>query len=272
MYRLSKPANPQSGLARAASGAASGALIGATGSFVLSSLIVVGATPLRAAVCATGAILGVIIYWRWNRLAWVLLGVTLLAWCAVAFSPLAHRLTTGLVRNDPVPQSVDAVVVLSGSVTHDGMLGPEALDRLLTGLALVRAGRAPTLVITEPRPWKDRSITTIVDQRRLIALLPAEPRVVVIDGVINTRTEALGTARALPPATVHTIALVTSPMHTRRACRVFEHAGYVVTCVASESRDIALHSLSTVSDRLAAFRMAVSERAALALYQYRGWV
>jgi hypothetical protein len=53
---------------------------------------------------------------------------------------------------------------------------------------------------------------------------------------------------------------------------VFEHVGYKVVCVPSESRDIALHSLSTMSDRLAAFRMAVSERAAFALYRYRGWV
>ncbi|MEO8945604.1 MAG: hypothetical protein ABI338_03825 [Gemmatimonadaceae bacterium] len=63
-----------------------------------------------------------------------------------------------------------------------------------------------------------------------------------------------------------------SPLHTRRACRVFEHMGYKVVCIPSESRDIALHSLSTTSDRLAAFRMALPERLAFYLYRYRGWL
>ena len=249
-----------------------GALMGLVGCFVLSSLLLDVITIQRTVACVFGAVIGAVIYTNSTRVAWILLLASAVAWCVVAFSPIARGMSAGLVRSDPVPQSVDAVVVLSGSVTRDGMLGHEALDRLLAGIALIRAGRASTIVITEPQPWKDTTITTSADQRRLIALLPAPPRVVVIRGVVSTRTEALGTERQLPPATVHSIAVVTSPLHTRRACRVFEHVGYTVACVPSESRDIALHSLSTVSDRLAAFRMAVSERLAFALYHHRGWV
>ncbi len=248
-----------------------GAFMGFTASLALSSLVIGGLTTQRAIACVAGVILGAVIYLRSTRVAWSLLTLSLATWCLVALSPIAQLFTNGLTRTDPIP-SVDAVIVLSGSVTYDGMLGPEALDRLLAGLVLIRTGHSSTLVITQPHPLRSHSVTTAADQRRLIALLPTTPRVLVIDGVINTRTEALGTARQLPPATVHTIAVVTSPLHTRRACSVFEHVGYHVICVPAESRDIALHSLSTASDRIAAFRMALSERIAFAVYHHRGWV
>lgn len=249
-----------------------GALLGAVTSFVSSSLLFGGILPTRVLGCALGLVLGAIIYVRWPRVMWAALVAAIVAWSVVAFTPVSRALAAGLVRSDPVPDSVGAVVVLSGSVTDDGMLGPEALDRLLTGLTLIRAGDSPTLVITQPHPLTDPTITTARDQRQLIALLPVTPRVVVIDSVVSTRTEALGAARQLPPAGTHTIALVTSPMHTRRACAVFEHVGYTVVCVPSQSRDIAVRSLSNASDRLAAFRMAAAERVAFAVYRYRGWL
>lgn len=246
--------------------------MGVVSCFVLSSLLVPGFTRWRTAACILAAIVGSAVYYKSTRVAWSLLVIPVVAWCVVAFSPIARNVSDGLVRSDSIPQTVDAVVVLSGSVSDDGMLGGEAMDRLLKGVALIRAGYSPTIVITRPHPLDDPSITTDADQRRIIALLPTPPRIVVVDSVVSTRTEALGTARELPPATTHIIAVVTSPLHTRRACRVFEHVGYKVICVPSESRDFALHSLSSVTDRLGAFRMATSERLAFALYRYRGWL
>lgn len=248
-----------------------GAVLGAVASFVLLDLVIAGG-PARAIGCVLGGIIGAIVYVRWRRTAWSLLVIAIAAWCIVAFTPVSRRMIAGLVRSDTIPPGVNAVVVLSGSVTEDGMLGHEALDRILRGIALIRAGTSSTIVITQPHPLDDRSVTTDADQRRLIALLPSAPRVVVIDGVVSTRTEALGTARQLPPVSARTIALVTSPLHTRRACRVFEHVGYNVVCVPSESRDMALRTLSTADDRVSAFRMALYERLALALYGHRGWL
>ena len=249
-----------------------GALMGLVACFVLSSLVVPGFTRWRTGACVFAALVGAAIYYKSTRAAWLLLVASFAAWCVVAVSPVARYVSNGLVRSDSIPQSVDAVVVLSGSVSDDGMLGGEALDRLLKGVSLIRAGYSSTIVITQPHPLDDPSITTNADQRRIIALLSMTPRIVVIDSVVSTRTEALGAVRELPPATTHVIAVVTSPLHTRRACRVFEHVGYKVVCVPSESRDFALHSLASVADRLGAFRMAVSERLAYALYRRRGWV
>ncbi|MEO7043051.1 MAG: YdcF family protein [Gemmatimonadaceae bacterium] len=252
--------------------AAIGALMGVVACIVLSNLLESGFNGWRTAGCVCGALIGAAIYCKSTRLAWSLLLVSFAAWNLVALSPIARYTSNGLVRSDSIPQTVGAVVVLSGSVSEDGMLGGEAMDRLLKGVSLIRAGYSSTIVITRPHPLDDTSITTDADQRRIIALLATLPRIVVVDSVVSTRTEALGTARELPPATTHIIAVVTSPLHTRRACRVFEHVGYKVICVPSESRDFALHSLSSVADRLGAFRMAVSERLAFELYRYRGWV
>lgn len=267
--RIDRSSRQQLGVAQRL---AIGALLGAVTCFVLSSLLFGGILPMRVAGCALGLIVGVIVYMRWPHVMWGALVAAIVAWSVVAFTPVSHVFATGLVRNDPVPDSVDAVVVLSGSVTDDGMLGPEALDRLLAALALIRAGKSSTLVITQPHPYADPTITTARDDRRLISLLPVAPRVVVIDGVVSTRTEATGAAQKLPPSEARTIALVTSPMHTRRACAVFEHVGYRVVCVPAQSRDIAVHTLSNASDRLAAFRMAAYERLAFVVYEHRGWL
>lgn len=246
--------------------------MGLVACFVLSSLLVPGFKAWRTGACALGAIVGAAIYYKSTRVAWSLLLVSLAAWCVAVGSPIARAVSNGLVRTDSLPQSVDAVVVLSGGVSDDGMLSSEALDRLLKGVSLIREGISSTIVITQPHPLEDPSITTDADQRRIIALLPGSPRIIVVDSVVSTRTEALGTVRELPPSATHTIAVVTSPLHTRRACGVFERVGYKVICVPSESRDFALHSLSSVADRLGAFRMAASERLAFLLYRYRGWV
>lgn len=251
---------------------ATGALGGAATAFILTSLLLDGFSEARWIACIAGAAIGAVVYPEWPRTAWSILAVAAVLWTIAAFSPAARVLSNGLVRSDPVPSSVDAVVVLSGSVSDDGMLGSEALDRLLSALALVRAGRSSMLVITQPHPLPDARITTNTDQRRLIGLLPSPVRVVVVDNVVSTRTEATGTARQLAPATAPSIAVVTSPLHTLRACAVFEHIGYRVSCVPAESRDFAIRSLGSAHDRLAAFRMALSERAAAALYRYRGWM
>jgi len=252
--------------------AAAGALAGSLAAGCALALILYPLSWRHAVVAVIGGVLGALIYAVRPPIVWLVLGVVALAWAIVAWTPLAKTLTDGLVRRDPLPAHVDAVVVLSGSVTADGLLGGEALDRLLTGFALIRRGEAATLILTEPHEWEDTSITAAGDQRRLLQLLATPPRVLTVDRVTSTRTEALGAARVAPPARVPTIALVTSPLHTRRAGAVFEKVGYRVFCVPSESRDIALHSLATASDRINAFRMAVYERVGYWDYRWHGWV
>jgi uncharacterized SAM-binding protein YcdF (DUF218 family) len=74
------------------------------------------------------------------------------------------------------------------------------------------------------------------------------------------------------PAAPVQIALVTSPMHTRRACATFEKLGFRVVCVPALERDHDTWHPVTAEDRLAAWRAYLYERLAWVEYSYRGWV
>ena len=79
-------------------------------------------------------------------------------------------------------------------------------------------------------------------------------------------------ARLLLPAGARSIALVTSPMHTRRACATFERAGFRVHCVSSgEGLAVTRHPVTSL-DRLAAFREYVYERLGMVEYRAKGWL
>ena len=190
----------------------------------------------------------------------------------VAYTPLISRPARSFVRTDPLPSSADAVVVLSAGVTPDGFLHQQGLDRLLTGMALVRHGVAPTLLVTrEERDVNDRKVTAASDQDSLAALAG-------ITNVISTPLEASTHDEALAVKKIATssgwkrIVLVTSPFHTRRACATFEHVGLTVSCTPSASRDIAVRSLELPDDRVEAFGMWIYETAATLQYKRRGWI
>lgn len=248
-------------------------MIGACAALLIYGLAWDPQLSLRSVTVMTaGALIGMYLYQRNVRLAWSMLLLGALAWCTIALTPVARYAVQGLVRDDSIPAHVDAVIVLSGSVTTDGGLSVEALDRALAGLELVRKGASSTIVFTEVHAPDRPGVTGAADQRRLVALLPRGVRVITVRRIGTTRMEAERTAIVIPPHSVTAIAVVTSPLHTKRACATFEHVGYRVSCVAAFSRDISVRTLSTASERLAAFRMAVYERAALVSYRRHGWI
>ena len=107
--------------------------------------------PSAALVALIGALVGLT---RAAIVLWIATAAALLAFCVIAMTSFVTRVlpTSAMVRQDNLPAGrLDAVVVLSGGITPDGLLFPEALDRLLTGLALMRDSVAPVLVVTEPR-------------------------------------------------------------------------------------------------------------------------
>jgi uncharacterized SAM-binding protein YcdF (DUF218 family) len=231
------------------------------------------ALPLTLAAGLLGAVLGVAPF-RWLRWLFWLSAIVACACCAlVAFTPLTTTVlpTQDFVRRDPRPRAAaDAVVVLSGGVTVDSLLGTQALDRLLTGLELMRDSLAPTLVVTRARRG-GVGISADPDQQRLRALVARPFAMLVVDSVRTTRDEAVNAARLLLPRGADAIVLVTSPLHTRRACAAFERVGFHVVCVPAASRDYTLHPDGSM-DRLALFRMWIYERMAWLKYKRRGWV
>jgi uncharacterized SAM-binding protein YcdF (DUF218 family) len=233
--------------------------------------------PLAPVVAVAGALVAMSRIRLLNWIATSCAAVLLAAFALVALTPFTTcLLPKQLVRRDAPPRApVDAVVVLSGGITPDSLLRPEALDRLLTGLALMRDSVAPALVLTRARRPQD-GVSADADQARLRALVTRPFPVLFVDSVRSTRDEAtnawrlLRTRIALPDSIA--IALVTSPLHTRRACATFERVGFSVTCVPAMSRSYSIERASSAPDRLALFRAWLYERAAWALYRTRGWV
>ena len=193
----------------------------------------------------------------------------------LGMTPVMSSVASAWVRADSVPASgLDAVVVLSGSVTAIGTLNQTAADRLLSGLELVRRGVAPRIVTTHVvvRP-RGTAISSDTDQARLVALAGLTSRwMLMSDEVHSTRDEAIVVSRRVRPLGAQRIAIVTSPMHTRRACATFEAVGLRVTCVPALERDELMRRPAAARDRLAAFRAYFYERLASVWYRYHGWI
>ena len=219
---------------------------------------------------AVGAILGAS---RLRPLLWIAGAIVALICVVVAYTPVVSTLSRQVVRRDPPPARVDAIAVLSAGLTPDGMMRSETLDRLLTGLALARQGVAPALLISrERRSFGDKVVSDSADQQSLLSLAQPSAHAIFVDSVITTRTEAL---RMKAIARAHgwsKIAVVTSPMHTKRACATFEAAGFQVVCVPAVVRGSGLEQGSNAEDRLRAFRSWLYETFASSSYRRRGWI
>lgn len=227
--------------------------------------------PGAIAAAVVGALLTLT---RVRPLVWVAAALLITAVYVVAITPFVSSVLAprSLVRRDAMPtEPLDAVVVLSGGITPDSLLMPEPLDRLLTGLALMSRGVGRVLVVTEPRR-PDDGATAARDQRWLRALVSRPFDMLAVDSVHTTRDEAVGAWRILQPRGSTRIAVVTSPLHTTRACSTFERVGFTVTCVPAISRAYDVNAPRSANDRLALFRDWLYERTALIEYRRRGWL
>jgi len=217
-----------------------------------------------------GAILGAS---RLRPLLWILAGIVAVICVAVAYTPIVSTLAKPLIRRDPLPARVDAIAVLSVGLTPDGMMRGETLDRLLTGLALARRGIARALLISrERRTNQGKVVSDSADQESLLALAKPSAQVIFVDSVFTTRTEALRMKAIAQARGWSTMAVVTSPMHTRRACATFEAVGLKVVCVPADVRESGLYEGSNAQDRSRAFRSWLYETFASSSYRRRGWI
>ena len=210
---------------------------------------------------------------RLRPLIWVPAGVIAVICIIVVYTPGVSVLSRSYVRIDPLPARVDAIAVLSAGITPDGMMRPETLDRLLTGLSLARRGLAPVMLVSrESRVVGAKSVSDSLDQNAVVEPMRGGARVIFVDSVLTTRTEALLMRDIARPNRWGTLAVVTSPMHTRRACATFEAVGFRVVCVPAAVRGSGLYTAADAEDRLGAFRSWLYETFATASYKSRGWI
>lgn len=250
---------------------ASAAVITAVAFLLIATLAFDLFSRQAIAAIVVGIVLGALLG-NHRAVVWTIFALACAAWLVVIFTPIARVATRGLVRADARPTHADAVVVLSGSVSDDGLLGQQAIDRLLAAMSLVRGGVSDTLVLTVWHAADHPEVTSAHDELRIASLLPPGVTIVQVGRIGTTRLEAERIATTLPPSRVPHVALVTSPLHTRRACATFEHVGYRVSCIPALSRDVALGALASARDRVETFRMAAYERAALVKYRWKGWI
>jgi uncharacterized SAM-binding protein YcdF (DUF218 family) len=255
--------------------AAAGAIVGALSAVAAHILGVqqLLRTPdlvLYIPAALVGAILMVS---RLRPLLWIAAGTIAVICVAVAYTPIVSTLGGPLVRRDPLPERVDAIAVISAGLTPDGMMRSETLDRLLTGLSLARQTGAPTMLVSrERRTLGGKIVSDSADQLSLLALARPSAQVIFVDSIFTTRTEALRMKAIARARGLSTIALVTSPLHTRRACATFEAVGFKVVCVPAVVRGSGLYEGSHAEDRLRTFRSWLYETFAVSEYRRRGWI
>jgi len=231
-----------------------------------------------APAALVGAVLGALGGRMGRRVLWGLAGGAVALVVLVTATPIMAPLARGLVRRDlaanaPLPPDVDAVVVLSGGQLANGVVIKQGLDRLLDGLRLARAAGTPA-VVTVIHPRSRPEASSLPDQRALATLAGVAP-LFSVDSVHSTHDEALGVARLVARQRWRRVALVTSPLHSRRACATFEHAGVRLVCTPAQPRDMVLDGpdpLPGGEERAHAFGDWLYERIGAWTYRARGWI
>jgi uncharacterized SAM-binding protein YcdF (DUF218 family) len=219
-----------------------------------------------AALCA---VLGLTRFNRWPvYLAAALFAFTLI----VAYTPFFAGIARSEIRSDPLPQSADAIVVLSAGLSADGYLSRDGMERLLSGLELVKRGIAPTIVVTREAKMTGQEVfISDTDQHRLSSLAGVS-EVINTPVVRNTHDEAVRVAQIAKSRRWNRVVVVTNPFHTRRACATFEKAGLKVTCFPSLTREIGIKHLTVPRDRVNAFGLWLYDTAGTLRYRQKGWL
>lgn len=230
--------------------------------------------PLWIALLTATALGCIFAHSRAGGLLWLVNGIMLTVIMLVMFTPIVPRLAGHFVRADrPAPTPVDAVVVLSGSMADDGTVNRQGLDRLLSALALVRQRAIPELALSVVSDHRSgHLVSTEADQRALVALLGGGVSLRLIRQVASTRDEALGFAALARTHGWRRVLVVTSPIHTRRACAAMERAGLTIECHPATSRMYAMGTMEGSENRRDVFQDILYETAATALYRVRGWM
>jgi uncharacterized SAM-binding protein YcdF (DUF218 family) len=261
--------------ARLARHAVTGAILGAMCAIVAQVLGVQQLLRLYdVALFLPAALLGALIgITRLRPLLWIGAGLLALLSIAIGYTPLVRYLASPLIRRDALPARVDAIAALSMGVTPDGMMRSQTLDRVLSGLDLARRGLAPAIMVSrEHRTLHGRAFSDSADLERIATMAAGSVAVSFVDSIFTTRTEALRMKSIAERNGWRTIAVVTSPLHTRRACATFEAVGFKVVCVPAAVRDSGLLPESDAEHRLQSFQWVLYETFATDSYRRRGWI
>lgn len=270
--RARRPLAPPDWMKNALIGAAAGITIWCA-LLVLQVLPGVGTDTPGIVLCAViGLAIGVS---HWRGVLLVILQLAAAVVLVIALSPVSNTIARYWVRSDPQSHSpLDAVIVLSAGLNPDTTISSDALDHLIAGLEIVRSGQSRVLVTTTTQAiYPTGLVSSQVDQSRIVDLIRTGAEWIRTPPGASTHDEALQSAKLLLPKGLRHVAVVTSPMHSKRACRTFEAAGFLVLCRPARLREVG--SLPVEPDprgRLSIFGQWVYEVSAMTEYSIRGWL
>jgi len=169
-----------------------------------------------------------------KKLIYIAIGVLYIISTPI-FSNNFFKLVEGSEYRKPISaiDSADAIVVLSGMLEINEVGDSTYIewgdpDRFFGGIALFKAGKAQSLVITGGKmPW-DKATKTEGEMLKEYAVsngIPSE-KIFVTKDVENTADEAVAVKELISPS--KRIILVTSAYHMYRAQRLFEKQGFEV--------------------------------------------
>lgn len=127
---------------------------------------------------------------------------------------------------------IDAAIVLGAALNPDGSPGPALRRRVAAGAALVRAGRAPRLVLSGGAVRHHRSEAEVMHALALRHGVPPEALVLEPDSR-NTLENARNCRRILAANGWRRVAVVTDGYHLPRALYVFRRLGMDAEGVAA---------------------------------------
>lgn len=153
--------------------------------------------------------------------------LALAAFLAVGFTPLGSALHDTALEVPGDDRPCQAIVVLGAGVSMDGVLSAQSLRRLVHGIALWRAGRAPKLILLGPRSTHGPVEAEVRAALARDLGVPADA-IVVEAGGRTTREEGEVVARRLAGPAPREVVLVTGVYHMARARALFERAGLTV--------------------------------------------
>lgn len=212
-----------------------------------------------------------------RSLVWGVAGLLVFVVAIAALTPAFVRPARAMIRADAMQDPVDAVAILSSGLNDDQLIAPDALDRTLSGLALARSQATDAhpqgvpVVLTVVTRGRAPLLTSAGDQRRIVELVGSGD-VHWTSPVHSTRDEARAVAALARAEGWSRVAVVTSPIHTRRACATFERAGLTVRCVPAEAREFAVNTLRSTRDRVRVTQLWFYEIAGTVYYKLRGWI
>lgn len=253
-----------------------GATLGFTCFLVADVLSVTDLTGFSPIILGTAALIvgALVATTRFGSVLWMALVSLSLVVLIVCYTPVMLAPAKQFVRADMSSAPVDAVVVLSGSMTEEGLITREPIVRLLSGIAQARqlGVRTIAMSVISEQTGSRGVISSERDQRALVAQYAPDLELLLVRDVKSTHDEALQFVALGRTHRWQRVAVVTSPTHTKRACKTFETLGLAVTCRPSDAREYSLRYLGGAHSRLNVFRDVMYETLATLLYRSRGWM